>query len=70
MSWRRAAVRPGPIMAASDRFQITVKGKQTHGAIPWNGVDPIVVAAQIVLGLQTIGSRQVDARRCVRRVRR
>jgi len=54
------AVRPGPIMAASDRFQITVKGKQTHGAIPWNGVDPIVVAAQIVLGLQTIGSRQVD----------
>jgi amidohydrolase len=54
------ASRPGPLMAASDRFEITVKGKQTHGAIPWNGVDPIVVAAQIVLGLQTIGSRQVD----------
>jgi amidohydrolase len=54
------ATRPGPLMAASDRFQITVKGRQTHGAIPWNGVDPIVVAAQIVLGLQTIASRQVD----------
>jgi amidohydrolase len=54
------AVRPGPLMAASDRFQLTVKGKQTHGARPWDGVDPIVIAAQIVLGLQTIGSRQVD----------
>jgi len=54
------AVRPGPLMAAADRFQITVKGRQTHGARPWDGVDPIVVAAQIVLGLQTIGSRQVD----------
>jgi amidohydrolase len=54
------AVRPGPLMAASDRFQIMVKGKQTHGAMPWNGVDPVVTAAQIVLGLQTIASRQVD----------
>jgi len=54
------AVRPGPMMAAADRFQITVRGRQTHGARPWDGVDPIVVAAQIVLGLQTIGSRQVD----------
>jgi amidohydrolase len=53
-------VRPGPIMAASDRFQITVQGQQTHGAIPWGGIDPIVIASQIVLGLQTIGSRQVD----------
>ncbi len=54
------AVRSGPMMAAADRYQITVKGKQTHGARPWDGVDPIVVAAQIVLGLQTIASRQVD----------
>jgi amidohydrolase len=54
------ATRPGPLMAAADRFQITVKGRQTHGAIPWGGVDPIVVAAQIVLGLQTVASRQVD----------
>lgn len=54
------AVRPGPLMAASDRFSLTVRGRQTHGAIPWHGVDPIVIAAQIVLGLQTIASRQVD----------
>lgn len=56
----RFAVKPGPMMAAADRYQITVKGKQTHGARPWDGVDPIVVAAQIILGLQTIASRQVD----------
>jgi amidohydrolase len=54
------AVRPGPLMAAADRFQITVRGRQTHGARPWDGVDPVVVAAQIVLGLQTVASRQVD----------
>jgi len=54
------AVKPGPMMAAADRFQITVKGKQTHGARPWDGIDPIVVSAQIILGLQTIASRQVD----------
>ena len=54
------ATKPGPLMAAADTFQITVKGRQTHGAMPWNGVDPIVIASQIVLGLQTIGSRQVN----------
>jgi len=52
--------RPGAIMASSDRFLITVRGRQTHGALPWNGVDPVVIASQIVLGLQTITSRQVD----------
>ena len=52
--------RPGAIMASSDRFQVIVRGRQTHGALPWNGVDPVVVASQIVLGLQTITSRQVD----------
>lgn len=51
---------PGPAMAASDRFEIRVKGVQTHGAMPWNGVDPIVTAAQIIMGMQTIASRQVD----------
>ena len=56
----RFAVKPGPMMAASDRFKITVKGKQTHGARPWDGVDPIVISSQIILGLQTIVSRQVD----------
>ena len=54
------AVKPGPLMAASDYYKITVKGKQTHGARPWDGVDPVVISSQIVLGLQTIASRQVD----------
>lgn len=51
--------KPEGTMAASDRFTIKVKGKQTHGASPWAGVDPIVVSAQIVNGLQTIVSRQL-----------
>src|SRR5216684_1961065 len=55
------AYRPGSMMAAVDSFKITVHGKQTHGAYPWLGVDPIVIASQIVLGLQTIPSRQVDS---------
>ncbi len=54
------AVRPGPLMAAADSFKMTVKGRQTHGAMPWKGVDPIVLAAQIVMAFQTIESRQVD----------
>ncbi len=51
--------RPGGAMASSDRFTITVHGKGAHGAYPWNSVDPVVTAAQIILGLQTIVSRQV-----------
>jgi len=54
------AYRPGPAMASSDRIKVTVTGRQTHGALPWRGVDPIVISSQIVLGLQTIISRQVD----------
>jgi amidohydrolase len=54
------SIRPGPMMAASDGWRLVVKGKQTHGARPWNGVDPITVAAQIIMGFQTIASRQVD----------
>jgi amidohydrolase len=54
------AYRPGPTLASSDRIRIVVKGQQTHGALPWRGVDPIVISSQIVLGLQTIISRQVD----------
>ena len=53
-------VRQGPIMAAAGNFSIIIKGKQTHGSQPWSGVDPIVVASQVVLGLQTIASRQVN----------
>jgi amidohydrolase len=54
------AYRPGPALASSDRIRIVVNGRQTHGALPWRGVDPIVISSQIVLGLQTIVSRQVD----------
>ncbi|MBV9496430.1 MAG: amidohydrolase [Acidobacteria bacterium] len=57
----KLAYRPEGMMAAVDSFKIKVTGKQTHGAYPWLGVDPIVVASQIVLGLQTIPSRQVDS---------
>ncbi|MGB3779387.1 MAG: amidohydrolase [Tunicatimonas sp.] len=52
--------RPEGTMASSDRLEIKVKGAQTHGAYPWNGVDPIVTAAQIVMGLQTIVSRNLE----------
>jgi len=56
----RIAYRPGPTMASADRIRIVVNGRQTHAALPWRGVDPIVISSQIVLGLQTIISRQVD----------
>jgi amidohydrolase len=49
----------GPAMASADMIAIKVRGRQTHAAAPWIGIDPVVVAAQIVLGLQTIASRQV-----------
>ncbi len=52
--------RPGATMAAVDFFSIDVKGKQTHGAYPWSGVDPIVTSSQIISGLQTIVSRNLD----------
>jgi amidohydrolase len=56
----KVAVRPGPLMAASDTFEITVKGRQTHGSRPWNGVDPIVAAADLVSTAQTVISRRTD----------
>jgi len=52
--------RPGGILAASDRFSIKIKGRQAHGSQPWMSVDPIVVSAQIINGLQTIISRQTE----------
>ena len=54
------SLRARGLMAGGDTFTIVTKGRQTHGALPWNGVDPVVVAAQIVLGLQAIVSRQTD----------
>ena len=56
----RISFRSGGTMASADLLEITVRGKQTHGAVPWSGVDPVVVSSQIVLGLQTIASRQLD----------
>lgn len=52
--------KPAGMMAASDWFSIKVHGRQSHGAAPWKGVDPIVVSAQIINALQTIVSRQID----------
>ena len=51
--------RAGAFMASVDDFKIIVEGRGTHGALPWQGVDPIVTASQIVMGLQTIVSRNV-----------
>jgi amidohydrolase len=52
--------KPEAFMASSDWFTIKVKGKQSHGADPWKGIDPIVVSSQIIQNLQTIVSRQMD----------
>ena len=54
------AIRPGPMMAAFDIFEITIKGRGGHAAMPHLAVDPIVAAAQVVTGLQTIASRGID----------
>jgi amidohydrolase len=54
------SMRPGPLMAGSDFFRIVVTGRQSHGSRPWQGVDAIATAAQIINSLQTIVSRQVD----------
>jgi amidohydrolase len=48
------------LMASDDALRIIVRGRQTHGAVPWSGVDPIVAAAQIIIGLQNVVSRQLD----------
>ncbi|MEO2266793.1 amidohydrolase [Pseudoalteromonas sp. YIC-656] len=56
----KVGLRSGPLMASSDKFTIKVKGRQTHGSRPWNGVDPIVASSQIIMATQTIASRQVD----------
>jgi amidohydrolase len=52
--------RSGPLMAGSQIWRVVVNGKQTHGSRPWQGIDPIVIAAQIVNTLQTVVSRQLD----------
>ena len=54
------AIKPGPIMAATAEFTITVRGRGGHAAMPHRSVDPIVIASQIVMAFQTIASRSVD----------
>jgi len=54
------AVRTGPMMAAADEFEITIHGHGAHGAMPHQGIDPVVIGAQLVMALQTIVSRSVD----------
>jgi amidohydrolase len=53
------AYRSGGIMAASQSFEINVKGKQTHGSMPWGGIDPIMASVKIIDGLQTLVSREM-----------
>lgn len=53
----------GPAMASSDRFTLTITGRKTHGAYPHTGIDPVPIAAQVVMALQTIPSRQIDAQK-------
>jgi amidohydrolase len=55
----RIAVRPGPMMAATDEIRITVRGRGGHAAMPHIAVDPVVIAAQVIGALQTIASRSV-----------
>ena len=56
----QVGVRSGPMLAAADEWSLTVRGAQTHGSRPWDGVDPITVAAQILLGTQSVIARQVN----------
>ncbi|MDH7454421.1 amidohydrolase [Luteimonas composti] len=53
-------VRAGPFMASADEWTLKIRGRQTHGSQPWAGVDPLTVAAQVLLGAQSIIARQVD----------
>jgi amidohydrolase len=52
------AYKPGGLMAAAQRFEINVTGKQTHGSTPWTGIDPIMASVKIIDGLQTLVSRE------------
>ncbi len=56
----KVAIRPAGAMASSDTFQMTVHGKQSHGAVPWKGIDAVLTAAEIVTAAQAIVSRQLD----------
>ncbi|MFH1921511.1 MAG: amidohydrolase [Planctomycetota bacterium] len=57
--------RFGGLLAAVDRFKVTITGKQSHAAMPWMGVDPIVASAHVITAVQSIASRKIDARQPV-----
>jgi amidohydrolase len=52
--------RAGPTLASSDTFEIKITGKQGHGGMPWNTIDPITTSALVISGLQTVVSRKAD----------
>lgn len=56
----RIALRPGPIMAATDEFEVTIRGRASHAALPHEGADPILAGAALVQALQQIAARNVD----------
>jgi amidohydrolase len=56
----KVGTRSGALMASADEWTLTVHGKQTHGSRPWDGVDPITLGAQILLGTQSIIARQIN----------
>jgi len=61
----KVSYRFGGMMAAVDRIRIVVTGKQSHGGMPWQGVDPVVASAHIITALQAIPARHIDARQPV-----
>ncbi|MCL4194153.1 MAG: amidohydrolase, partial [Thermoguttaceae bacterium] len=61
----KLAYRDGVLLASVDRFRVKIAGKQSHAAMPWQGIDPIVATAQVITALQTIASRKIDAREAV-----
>ena len=56
-------LRPGGLMAAGDRFTITIHGRMTHGSAPQDGIDAVYVGSQVVAALQALASREIDARK-------
>ncbi len=58
-------IRPGPASTAADDFRLTIRGRGSHAALPQNGIDPILVGAEIILALNTISSRSTDPRHTV-----
>ncbi len=61
----KISYRSEVLLASVDRFRVTIRGKQSHAAMPWQGVDPIVAAAHVVTAAQSIASRKIDARDAV-----